>query len=87
MDISTAADSTGPPGSIREHVYAVCLLRGLALGEKTTVAAKTLGMENEIGRIAVGYSADMVAVEENPLTNIRTLEKADWVMVRGRIVP
>jgi imidazolonepropionase-like amidohydrolase len=44
-------------------------------------------MENEIGRISVGYSADMVAVEENPLTNIRTLEKADWVMVRGRIVP
>jgi imidazolonepropionase-like amidohydrolase len=32
-------------------------------------------MENEIGRIAVGYSADMVAVEENPLTNIRTPRK------------
>jgi imidazolonepropionase-like amidohydrolase len=58
-----------------------------ALASATTVAAKTLGMENEIGRIAVGYSADMVAVEENPLTNVRTLEKADWVMVRGRIVP
>jgi imidazolonepropionase-like amidohydrolase len=58
-----------------------------ALASATTVAAKTLGMENEIGRIAVSYSADMVAVDENPLTNIRTLEKADWVMVRGRIVP
>jgi imidazolonepropionase-like amidohydrolase len=58
-----------------------------ALASATTVAAKTLGMENEIGRIAVGYSADMVAVEENPLTNIRTLEKAGWVMVRGRILP
>jgi len=50
-------------------------------------AAKTLGLENEIGRIAVGYSADLVAVNENPLTNIRTLEKAEWVMVRGRIIP
>ncbi|WP_411291024.1 amidohydrolase family protein [Sphingorhabdus sp.] len=58
-----------------------------ALASATTVAAKTLGMENEIGRIAVGYSADLVAVNENPLTNIRTLEKAEWVMVRGRIVP
>jgi imidazolonepropionase-like amidohydrolase len=58
-----------------------------ALASATTVAAKTLGMENEIGRIAVGYSADMVAVNENPLTNIRTLEKAEWVMVRGRIIP
>lgn len=58
-----------------------------ALASATTIAARTLGMENEIGRIAVGYSADMVAVDENPLTNIRTLEKADWVMVRGNIVP
>ncbi len=58
-----------------------------ALASATTVAAKTLGMENEIGRIAVGYSADLVAVAENPLSNIRTLEKPEWVMVRGRIVP
>jgi len=58
-----------------------------ALASATTVAAKTLGMEKEIGRIAAGYSADLVAVSENPLTNIRTLEKADWVMVRGRVVP
>lgn len=58
-----------------------------ALASATTIAAKTLGMENEIGRIAVGYSADLVAVSENPLTDIRTLEKPSWVMVRGRIVP
>jgi imidazolonepropionase-like amidohydrolase len=57
------------------------------LASATTVAAKALGMENEIGRIAVGYSADLVAVGENPLANIRTLEKPEWVMVRGRIVP
>ncbi len=58
-----------------------------ALASATTVAAKALGMENEIGRIAVGYSADFVAVAENPLANIRTLEKPEWVMVRGRIIP
>jgi imidazolonepropionase-like amidohydrolase len=58
-----------------------------ALASATTIAAKTLGLENEIGKIAVGYSADMVALAENPLTNIRTLEKPEWVMVRGRIVP
>jgi imidazolonepropionase-like amidohydrolase len=58
-----------------------------ALASATTVAAKTLGLENEIGRIAVGYSADLVAVAENPISNIRTLEKPEWVMVRGRIVP
>lgn len=58
-----------------------------ALASATTVAAKTLGMENEIGKIAVGYSADLIAVAENPLSNISTLEKPEWVMVRGRIIP
>lgn len=58
-----------------------------ALASATTIAAKTLGMENEIGKIAIGYSADLVAVAENPLTNITTLENPSWVMVRGRIVP
>lgn len=57
-----------------------------ALASATSVAAKTLGMENEIGRIAVGYSADMIAVDANPLTDIRTLENVSWVMVRGRVI-
>lgn len=58
-----------------------------ALASATTVAAQELGMENEIGKLAVGYSADLIAVAANPLDDIRTLEKVDWVMVRGRIVP
>jgi imidazolonepropionase-like amidohydrolase len=55
-----------------------------ALASATTVAAKTLGMENELGRIAPGYSADLIAVAANPLDDVRTLEKVEWVMVRGR---
>ena len=57
-----------------------------ALASATTVAAKTLGIENEIGKIAAGYSADLIAVDANPLTDIRTLEKVQWVMARGRII-
>jgi imidazolonepropionase-like amidohydrolase len=53
----------------------------------TTVAAKTLGMENEIGRISVGYSADIIAVSGDPLTDVKALENINWVMVRGRIQP
>lgn len=55
-----------------------------ALASATTVAAKTLGMENELGKIAPGYSADLIAVAANPLDDVRTLEKVEWVMVRGR---
>jgi imidazolonepropionase-like amidohydrolase len=57
-----------------------------ALASATTIAAKALGMENEIGQLATGFSADMIAVDADPLTDIRTLEKVHWVMVRGRIV-
>jgi imidazolonepropionase-like amidohydrolase len=57
-----------------------------ALATATTGAAKLLGLESEIGKIAVGYSADIIAVTGDPVTNIRTLEKVDFVMVRGRVI-
>ncbi|MEY3657695.1 MAG: hypothetical protein RLZZ561_1444 [Pseudomonadota bacterium] len=57
-----------------------------ALASATTTAAKLLDKETEIGRIAPGYSADMIAVAGDPLTDVRTLEKVDFVMARGRII-
>ena len=43
-------------------------------------------MDNQIGRIAVGYSADLIALDGNPLDDVRKLEEVDWVMVRGRVI-
>ena len=57
-----------------------------ALASATTIAADTLDMGDEIGRIAVGYSADLIAFDGNPLDDVRVLEKIDWVMVRGRVI-
>lgn len=57
-----------------------------AVASATTVAAKALGMENEIGKISVGYSADLIAVDGDPLFDVRTLENVQWVMARGRVV-
>ncbi|WP_430427477.1 amidohydrolase family protein [Parasphingorhabdus sp.] len=57
-----------------------------AIASATTGAAKVLNMENQIGRIAVGYSADLIAVDGNPLDDVQILEKVDWVMVRGRVI-
>ena len=57
-----------------------------ALASATTVAAEVIGLENEIGRLAPGYSADIIAVEGNPLTDVTVLENVDWTMVRGRVI-
>ncbi|PSJ37019.1 metal-dependent hydrolase family protein [Allosphingosinicella deserti] len=57
-----------------------------AIASATTGAARLLDMENEIGRIAPGYSADIIAVGGDPLRDVRALETVDFVMVRGRTV-
>ena len=57
-----------------------------AIATATTGAAKLLGLENQVGRIAIGYSADIIAVMGDPIANVRAVEKVDFVMVRGRVI-
>ena len=57
-----------------------------AFASATTVAAEVLGLETEIGRLAPGYSADIIAVDGNPLADVTVLEKVGFVMVRGRVI-
>ena len=40
-------------------------------------------MSDKIGAIAAGMLADIVATDENPLNNIRTIEKVSFVMKEG----
>ena len=57
-----------------------------AVATATMNAAKVLEMEGEIGRLAPGFSADMIAVDGDPLEDATVLENVDWVMARGRVV-
>ncbi|GIX35563.1 MAG: Xaa-Pro dipeptidase [Lysobacteraceae bacterium] len=55
-----------------------------ALQTATRNAAMVLGMEEEIGAIAVGMRADLVAVPGDPTADIRLMERVDFVMKDGR---
>ena len=58
-----------------------------ALATATTNAATLLGKENELGAIAPGYYADVVAVEGDPLADINAvINSVRWVMKGGAVV-
>ena len=58
-----------------------------ALRSATTVGASLLGMSDSLGAIAPGYYADIVAVEGDPLADIRAVSRrVVWVMKDGRVV-
>jgi imidazolonepropionase-like amidohydrolase len=49
----------------------------------TTVNARALHMENEIGTIKPGLKADLVMVKGDPSKTISDLRKVEWVMKNG----
>jgi imidazolonepropionase-like amidohydrolase len=58
-----------------------------ALRTATTNAAELLGKSTELGAVAPGYFADLVAVEGDPLANIDVaIKNVRWVMKSGQVV-
>ena len=56
-----------------------------ALMSATSVSAESLGLGRQIGTIAPGCDADLVAVDGNPLTDITAVRRVVFVMKGGRI--
>ncbi len=58
-----------------------------ALRTATTNAAELFGKEKELGAVAPGYFADLVAVEGDPLADINVaINNVRWVMKAGAVV-
>jgi imidazolonepropionase-like amidohydrolase len=56
-----------------------------AIQSATSRAAELLGKRGELGVVAPGAFADLVAVSGNPLEDIRVLEKVEFVMKDGAV--
>jgi imidazolonepropionase-like amidohydrolase len=57
-----------------------------ALRAATVTNAELLGMEREIGRIAAGLAADLVALPGDPTRDIEAVTRVDFVMKGGAVM-
>ena len=54
-----------------------------AIVSATSRAARSLGLGEELGRVARGFTADLVAVDGNPLEDVTALRRVRFVMRDG----
>ena len=57
----------------------------VVLVSANSIAAEALGMANQIGSIAPGMEADIIALDGNPLTDITAVRRVVFVMKGGRV--
>ena len=79
------------PAGLGGRQFAVMVRFGMtplqAVRAATVNAAEALGRSADLGAIAVGRYADMVAVTGDPLTDVSVLERVDTVIKGGAVVP
>jgi imidazolonepropionase-like amidohydrolase len=54
-----------------------------ALQSATIKPAQMMGLDREVGRIAPGYYADIIAMPQDPMRDVRALRGIDYVMKGG----
>jgi imidazolonepropionase-like amidohydrolase len=82
-----ATDSGVYPHGLNGRQFARAVRFGMtptqALQSATTVSAELLGWEDQVGQIAAGMYADIIAVDGDPLDDISEMEDVDFVMKGG----
>lgn len=74
-----------------DNAQEFALMVGAGMTPLETIQAATVGaadhfsLSDEIGSIAPGKIADIIAVNGDPLTNVRELESVDFVMAKGKV--
>ena len=90
VPIALGTDSSVYPDGLNAREIAVLVRLGLspleAIRAATIHAAQLLGLESEVGALEPGKRADLVAVQGDPLRDVRAVEQVDFVMKDGEVV-
>jgi imidazolonepropionase-like amidohydrolase len=90
VPLAFGSDSGVYPHGTNARQFAYMVANGMtpvqAIRAATLSAAAVVGKQDELGSIAPGKFADMIAVAGDPLTDVRTLETVAHVMKGGALV-
>ena len=90
VKIGYGTDSGVYPHGLNARQFAYMVRYGMtpmqAIQSATIEAARLIDKEAEVGSIAPGHFADLIAVTGDPLTDIRVLEKVEAVIKSGALV-
>jgi imidazolonepropionase-like amidohydrolase len=89
VPIALGTDEGVEPHGMNAREFALMVTNGLspaqALMAGTANGADLLGVADQVGTLAPGKSADIVAVPGNPLVDVTATERASFVMKEGKI--
>jgi imidazolonepropionase-like amidohydrolase len=89
VKIAYGTDTGVSPHGRNAEEFALMVRNGmspaLAIRSATVDASELLGISSRVGTVVAGKDADIIAVEGDPLTNVRLLETVGFVMKHGRV--
>ncbi|SHG73281.1 amidohydrolase family protein [Massilia sp. CF038] len=90
VPIAFGTDAAVYPHGLNGREFAVLVKLGMtpiqAIRSATVNASQLLGWSDKVGAIEVGKFADLIAVDGEPLKDVTTLERVQWVMKGGAVV-
>jgi imidazolonepropionase-like amidohydrolase len=90
VPIAFGTDAAVYPHGLNAREFAVLVKLGMtpiqAIRTATLNASDLLGWTDKVGTIEAGKFADLIAVDGEPLKDVRALEQVQWVMKGGAVV-
>jgi imidazolonepropionase-like amidohydrolase len=90
VKIALGTDAGGVPHGQNARELELMVQLGMepmrAIQSATSVAAELLRKENDVGAVKKGLLADLIAVEGDPLANVKILQDVRFVMKGGKVV-